>query len=111
MGLRRKDKSGKVSRRPPSAPARLNDKMLGIRYQLEDLRIICDLVKRREKNKQKLFINQKETFRSKIQLICPDFAYIHLERQEGSSQEARQDTKISDKRICIFMQLPRNSSA
>lgn len=28
-------------------PARLNEKMRNIRYQLEDLRILCDLVKRR----------------------------------------------------------------
>jgi len=47
MGLRRKDKAGKVSRRNFSAPNRMNDKMVNIRYQLEDLRIICDLVKRR----------------------------------------------------------------
>jgi hypothetical protein len=66
MGLRRKDKSGKISRRSSSTPNRMNDKMVNIRYQLEDLRIICDLVKRREKNKQKLFDCQKDTFRKKI---------------------------------------------
>jgi hypothetical protein len=47
MGLRRKDKSTKISRRSSSTPNRMNDKMVNIRYQLEDLRIICDLVKRR----------------------------------------------------------------
>lgn len=47
MGLRKKDKSGKTSRRSQSAPNRMNDKMINIRYQLEDLRIICGLVKRR----------------------------------------------------------------
>ena len=52
--LRRKDKHHKTAKRTSSAPSRMNEKMLSIRYQLEDLRIICDLVKRREKNKQKL---------------------------------------------------------
>jgi hypothetical protein len=30
-----------------STPAKLNEKMRNIRFQLEDLRILCDLVKRR----------------------------------------------------------------
>jgi hypothetical protein len=47
MGLRKKDQPSKSSRRNVTAPNRLNEKMRNIRYQLEDLRIISDLVKRR----------------------------------------------------------------
>ena len=46
IGLRKKEKS-KSGRRGNSAPGRYDDKMKNIRYQLEDLRLICDLVKRR----------------------------------------------------------------
>ena len=43
--------------------------MVSIRYQLEDLRLICDLVKRREKSKQKLNCSQGESFKKKIEII------------------------------------------
>jgi hypothetical protein len=47
--------------------------MLSIRYQLEDLRIICDLVKRREKNKQKLEGCHRDVFRKKVEIVDPGF--------------------------------------
>lgn len=47
--------------------------MVSIRYQLEDLRIVCDLVKRREKNKQKLVKCLSDVFRAKVKLLAPDF--------------------------------------
>jgi hypothetical protein len=51
MDLRKKEKEGrdapKTPRKSSGAPNRMNDKMLNIRFQLEDLRILCDLVKRR----------------------------------------------------------------
>ena len=65
VNLRRKDNQKHVKRNS-SAPGRMNDKMLNIRFQLEDLRIICDLVKRREKNKQKLQGCMRDVFRKKI---------------------------------------------
>lgn len=64
MGLRRKEKH--KSRRSVGQPSRMSDKMINLRYQLEDLRMICDLVKRREKNKQKLLDCQKRSFRGKL---------------------------------------------
>ena len=64
-------------------PSRLNDKMINIRYQLEDLRLICDLVKRREKNKQKFNQNSKEVFRKKVEIIDPEFVNNMAEREES----------------------------
>ena len=72
VALRQKDKH-KPSKRPFSAPGRMNEKMLSIRYQLEDLRIICDLVKRREKNKQKLQGCMRDVFIKKVEMIDPGF--------------------------------------
>ena len=43
----KKEKVSKALRRFSSGPSKMNDKILSIRYQLEDLRILCDLVKRR----------------------------------------------------------------
>jgi len=53
-------------------PARLNEKMRNIRYQLEDLRILCDLVKRREKQKQKLVEIRCDLFAKKVAVIGKD---------------------------------------
>lgn len=78
MDLRKKDKSGKISRKPLNVPTRMNEKMLNIRFQLEDLRLLCDLVKRREKGKEKLLSVQKDTFREKI-LIKDKEYYDRLE--------------------------------
>lgn len=58
--------------------------MLNIRYQLEDLRLICDLVKRREKSKQKLHTCLKEAFVKKIELIDPDF---QIKRQDTRTKK------------------------
>jgi hypothetical protein len=90
----------------------MNDKMVNIRYQLEDLRIICDLVKRREKNKQKLFGCQKDTFRKKMEIICPDFDFARLQKHDSSpsmEEEREEEAKISDKRNFDPIQSPRNS--
>lgn len=99
MDLRRKDKSGKTpSRKPPHAPNRINEKMVNIRYQLEDLRIMCDLVKRREKNKEKLIGCQKDIFRRKVEQHSEDFYQRQVERGEQERPEEEERARLSEKR-------------
>lgn len=83
MDLRKKDKSGKTpSRKALNVPNRMNEKMVNIRYQLEDLRIMCDLVKRREKNKEKLLGCQKDIFRKKVEQHSEDFYQRQIEKAD-----------------------------
>lgn len=101
MDLRKKDKSGKTPRKAFNVPNRMNEKMINIRYQLEDLRIMCDLVKRREKNKEKLLGCQKDIFRKKVEQHSEEFYHRQIEKVESrdrsSSSESR-EVKLNEKR-------------
>lgn len=101
MDLRKKDKSGKTPRKAFNVPNRMNEKMINIRYQLEDLRIMCDLVKRREKNKEKLLGCQKDIFRKKVEQHSEEFYQKQIEKAESrdrsSSSESR-EVKLNEKR-------------
>jgi len=52
--------------------------MRNIRFQLEDLRILCDLVKRREKQKQKLIETRCEIFNKKVGMLSKSFDFKAL---------------------------------
>lgn len=99
VALRRKEKMHKSVRRTHSAPGRQNEKMINIRFQLEDLRLVCDLVKRREKNKQKLMACMKEAFRAKVRLVCPDFNLVG----QGKAVEQEAVPVLDERRKCGFI--------
>jgi hypothetical protein len=90
MDLRRKE-TPKTPRKACAVPNRMNEKMLNIRFQLEDLRILCDLVKRREKNKEKLATCQKMIWRKKIEQVCAEFYQEKVEGNEKSQEEEEEE--------------------
>lgn len=49
--IRKKGRPKKVCRRPISAPNKAYERMNVIRMQMEHLRLLCDMVKKREKTK------------------------------------------------------------
>lgn len=76
---------------------------MNIRYQLEDLRLICDLVKRREKSKQKLQICERDSFGKKIELIDPE--YTINQRKPASPQYISQELKKQERTLPAPTQL------
>jgi hypothetical protein len=98
MDLRKKDKSGKISRKNAHLPARSNEKMLSIRFQLEDLRILCDIVKRREKFKEKVANSNKNMFRKKIENASIDFFLDRIEKNTSQVATVEQ-SKIDNLKL------------
>ena len=112
--LRRKQKSHK-HKRSSSAPNRQNEKMVSIRYQLEDLRLICDLVKRREKNKEKLASSRSLSFRKKIEMVDPSFKTDSssvksngVSRVQSNSNQAKNSDKFKNLKPAASRIIPKN---
>lgn len=71
--MRKKGRPKKICRRPVSAPNKTHERMNVIRMQLEQLRLLCDMIKKREKVKVKKHEAIQELFCKKISLLSSDF--------------------------------------
>lgn len=75
--VRKKGRPKKVIRRPVSAPHKGTDRKNNIRMQLEPLRLLCDMIKKRQKMKVRYYESQQEFFVEKLGFINKDLIFFN----------------------------------